>query len=105
VTSPEKAIGLIEAKGLVALMAGIEAMCKSAFVECVLVRRVSSGFLVAAVRGSTGAVQHALDAGAEAVARHGVLRSRQLYARPSAQVVAMLTNGQAWLPGKVGKAL
>jgi ethanolamine utilization protein EutM len=97
VTPTRDAIGLLEAKGLVAVLAGVEAMCKSAVVECVLIRRVSSGFLVAAVRGSTGAVQHALSAGAEAAAQHGTLRRRQLYARPDPQITALLSSGVPWL--------
>lgn len=82
-TTSESAIGLIETRGVVALAAGIEAMIKTADVQCTAVERVSSGYLVAAVQGSLAAVRQAVDAGSAAVKRYGDLRAAQIYPKPS----------------------
>ena len=67
----ERAIGLFETRGVVGLTAGIEAMMKTADVECVAVERVSSGYFAAAIQGSIAAVRQAMEAGSEAVRRYG----------------------------------
>ena len=89
----ERAIGLIETKGVVALTAGIEAMMKTADVQCVAVERVSSGYFAAAVQGSIAAVRQAVDAGTAAVRQYGELRSAQVYPKPHEVSAAVLDNG------------
>jgi ethanolamine utilization protein EutM len=89
----ENAIGLIETRGIVALTAGIEAMCKTADVECVSVERISSGFYAAAVQGSIASVRQALDSGTAAVKQYGELRAAQLYPRPDGVSAGLLENG------------
>ena len=89
----ENAIGLIETRGIVALTAGIEAMMKTADVECVNVHRVSSGYFSAAVQGTIASVRQALDSGTAAVKQYGDLRSAQLYPRPDARSLELLENG------------
>jgi ethanolamine utilization protein EutM len=91
--SAENSVGLIETRGIVALTAGIEAMMKTADVECVAVQRVSSGVFAAAVQGSIAAVRQALDSGTAAVKQYGELRSAQMYPRPHANAAALLENG------------
>ena len=78
------AIALLETRGIVALSAGIEAMIKTADVQCIAVERVSSGYLVAAIEGQLAAVRQALEAGAAVLKRYGSLRSAQIYPRPEA---------------------
>jgi ethanolamine utilization protein EutM len=87
------AIGLIETRGVVALTAGIEAMLKTADVQCVNVERVSSGYFAAAVEGPIAAVRQALDSGTAAVKQYGDLRSAQMYPRPHAVALTLLENG------------
>ena len=89
----ETSVGLIETRGIVALTAGIEAMMKTANVECVAVQRVSSGVFAAAVQGSIAAVRQALDSGTAAVKQYGDLRSAQMYPRPHGVSAALLDNG------------
>jgi ethanolamine utilization protein EutM len=89
----ERSVGLIETRGIVALTAGIEAMMKTADVECVAVQRVSSGVFAAAVQGSIAAVRQALDSGTAAVKQYGDLRSAQMYPRPHQVSAALLDNG------------
>jgi ethanolamine utilization protein EutM len=89
----ENAIGLIETRGIVALTAGIEAMVKTADVECIHVERVSSGFFAAAVQGSIAAVRQALDSGTAAVKQYGELRAAQMYPRPDEVSIRLLDRG------------
>ena len=101
----ERAIGLFETRGVVGLTAGIEAMMKTADVECVAVERVSSGYFAAAIQGSIAAVRQAMDAGAEAVRRYGDLRSAQIYPKPHEVASALLANGTAeQLSGRAHRA-
>jgi ethanolamine utilization protein EutM len=89
----ENAIGIIETRGIVALTAGIEAMLKTADVECINVHRISSGFFAAAVQGTIASVRQALDSGTAAVKQYGELRSAQLYPRPDERSLQLLDNG------------
>lgn len=89
----ENAIGLIETKGIVALVAGIEAMMKTAEVQTVNIERIGSGYFSAAIQGDIAAVRQALDSGSAAVKQYGELRSAQLYPRPAATSAALLENG------------
>ena len=89
----ERSVGLIETRGIVALTAGIEAMMKTADVQCTAVQRVSSGFYAAAVEGSVASVRQALESGTQAVRQYGELRSAQMYPRPHEVSVGVLDNG------------
>lgn len=90
----ENAIGLIETRGIVALTAGIEAMMKTADVQCIHVERISSGYFAAAVQGSIASVRQALDSGSAAVKQYGELRSAQLYPRPHDTSSRLLDRGR-----------
>jgi ethanolamine utilization protein EutM len=89
----ERAIGLIETRGVVPLTAGIEAMMKTADVQCIAVERVSSGYFAAAVQGSLAAVRQAVEAATVAVRQYGDLRSAQVYPKPHEASAALLDNG------------
>ena len=90
--STDRAIGIIETRGVVALTAGIEAMMKTADVRTIAVERVSSGYLAAAVQGSLAAVRSAVDAGSAAVRQYGELRAAQIYPKPHEQARALLED-------------
>jgi ethanolamine utilization protein EutM len=90
---PENAIGLIETRGIVPLTAGIEAMIKTADVQCVHVERLSSAYFAAAIQGRIAAVRQALDSGTAAAKRYGELRSSQIYPRPANASAGLLENG------------
>ena len=94
----EKALGLIETRGIVALTAGIEAAMKTADVQCVAVERVTSGYLVAAVQGDLAAVRQAIGAASAAVKSYGELRSAQVYPKPHGVSAALLANGSRVRP-------
>lgn len=78
----DKAVGLIETRGVVPLTAGIEAMLKTSDVQCLSVERISSGYFAASIQGSVAAVRQAIEAGSAAVRQYGELRSSQLYPKP-----------------------
>lgn len=89
----DRAVALIETRGIVALTAGIEAMMKTADVECVSVERISAGYFAAAVRGTVAAVRQAVEAGNAAVRQYGELRATQVYAKPHEDATDLLDNG------------
>ena len=60
-----EALGLLECKGLVALMEGTDAMLKSANVEMIGWDKCGSGMVTAFVKGDVAAVKAAVDAGAK----------------------------------------
>lgn len=80
----QQAIGLIETKGLVALVEATDAMLKAANVELVgPMKQVGSALVTATVTGDVAAVKAATDAGAQAVESiGGEIVSVHVIARP-----------------------
>ncbi len=77
-----KALGMVETRGLVALIEASDAMCKAAAVELVGWDKVGSGMVTAFVRGDVAAVKAAVDAGAAAAAKVGEVVSVHVIPRP-----------------------
>jgi ethanolamine utilization protein EutM len=77
-----EAMGLLECKGLVALMEGTDAMLKAANVTMLGWDKCGSGLVTAFVKGDVAAVKAAVDAGAEAAGRVGTVVSVHVIARP-----------------------
>ena len=77
-----EALGLLETKGLVALMEGSDAMLKAANVEMVGWDKAGAGMVTAFVKGDVAAVKAAVDAGAEAAGRVGQVISVHVIPRP-----------------------
>lgn len=77
-----QALGMIETKGLVALIEASDAMCKAASVELIGWDKVGSGMVTAFVKGDVAAVKAATDAGAAAAARIGEVVSVHVIPRP-----------------------
>src|SRR6187402_1445764 len=86
---PSEALGLLETKGLVALVEGTDAMLKAANVEMVGWDKAGSGMVTAFVRGDVAAVKAAVDAGAEAAGRVGTVVSVHVIARPHDELGGM----------------
>src|SRR5271154_7620657 len=89
---PHQAIGLLETRGLIALVEGTDAMLKSANVELAgPMIQVGNALCTAVVVGDVAAVKAATDAGAQAVkANKGELVSVHVIARPHAEVETIL---------------
>ena len=77
-----QAIGMIETKGLVALVQATDAMLKAASVEFVGWHKVGSGLCSGYVQGDVGSVRAAVDAGAAAARAAGEVQSVHVIARP-----------------------
>ena len=92
----QKAIGLLETRGLAALVAGTDAMRKSANVTLAgPMKQVGHGLVSAVVVGDVAAVKAATDAGAQAARAVGEVVSVQVIPRPHDEVASILPK-----PGK-----
>jgi ethanolamine utilization protein EutM len=77
-----EALGMIETKGLVALVQATDAMLKAASVKYVGWNKVGSGLVSVYVTGDVGSVRAAVDAGASAGRAAGEVVSVHVIARP-----------------------
>jgi len=77
-----QALGMVETRGLVALIEASDAMCKAAKVDLVGWDRVGAGLCTAFVRGDVAAVKAAVDAGGSAASRIGEVISVHVIPRP-----------------------
>lgn len=76
------ALGLIETKGLTALIEASDAMVKAARVTLVAYEQIGAGYVTAMVRGDVAACKAATDAGAAAAQRVGELIAVHVIPRP-----------------------
>ncbi|HQU91240.1 MAG: ethanolamine utilization microcompartment protein EutM [Pyrinomonadaceae bacterium] len=82
----QEALGMVETKGLVAMIEAADAMVKAANVQLVGYEKIGAGFVTAIVRGDVAAVKAATDAGAAAARRVGELVSVHVIPRPHSSV-------------------
>ena len=92
---PSQALGLLETRGLVALMEGADAMLKTANVRMLGWDKAGSGLVTAYVEGDVAAVKAAIDAGAEAAGRVGEVVAVHVIARPHEELPAFLPKPPA----------
>ncbi len=79
----KQAIGILETKGLIALVQGTDAMLKAANVEITgPMKGVGSALVSATITGDVAAVNAAIEAGAETAGRFGEVVSAHVIARP-----------------------
>jgi ethanolamine utilization protein EutM len=81
-----EALGLIECRGLVAMIEAADAAVKSANVVLVGWEKIDAGLVTAIVRGEVGAVKAAVDAGAAAGRKVGEVVSTHIIPRPHANI-------------------
>ena len=87
-----KAVGLVETKGLIGLVAATDAMLKAANVQVVKRIEIGAGLVTVIVSGDVGSVRAAVDAGARVAGQVGELVSSHVIANPAEGVVeAFLT--------------
>ena len=77
-----EALGMIETKGLVALVEASDAMLKSANVTLIGWQKIGSGLVTALIVGDVAAVKAAIDAGSAAASRVGEVVGVQVIPRP-----------------------
>ncbi|MDJ0780860.1 MAG: ethanolamine utilization microcompartment protein EutM [Desulfosarcinaceae bacterium] len=76
------ALGMIETKGMIALIEAADAMVKAARVQLVGYQQIGAGMVTALVRGDVAACKAATDAGAAAAARVGEVIAVHVIPRP-----------------------
>ncbi len=76
------ALGMIETKGLTALIEATDAMVKAARVQLVGYKQIGAGLVTALVRGDVAACKAATDAGAAAAKRVGEVVAVHVIPRP-----------------------
>lgn len=91
----DRALGMIETRGLIASIEAADAMVKAANVQLIGKEKVQGGLITILVVGDTAAVKSAIDAGASAAQRVGELVSTHLIPRPDDQldeIIAGITS-------------
>ncbi len=86
----DEALGMIETRGLVAVIEATDAMLKAAKVNYVGMRKVGSGYVSVLVSGDVAACKAAVDAGASAAAKIGEVISVHVIPRPHNDVEKIL---------------
>ena len=97
-----EALGMIETKGLTALIEASDAMLKAANVTLLGWQKIGSGLVTAFVVGDVAAVKAAVDAGASAAGRVGEVVGVQVIPRPHEDVTTVLPKSKAPAAGGVG---
>lgn len=85
-----EALGMVETRGLVAMIEAADAMVKAANVRLVGFEKIGSGYVTAIVRGDVAAVKSATDAGAANAAKVGEVISVHVIPRPHADLELVL---------------
>jgi ethanolamine utilization protein EutM len=79
----QDAIGMIETRGLVALIEATDAMAKAANVQVVKQIQIGGGYVTTVVRGDVGSVRAAVEAGSAAATQVGELVASHVIPRPA----------------------
>src|SRR5438876_6402801 len=85
-----EALGMIETKGLTALIEASDAMLKAANVTMLGWQKIGSGLVTGFVIGDVAAVKAAVDAGAAAAGRVGEVVGVQVIPRPHEDLGAIM---------------
>jgi microcompartment protein CcmL/EutN len=90
-----EALGMIETRGLVAMIEAADAAVKSAKVVLIGWEKIGSGYVTVLMRGDVAAVKAATDAGAAAARRVGELIAVHVIPRPHQSLEDILPVGKA----------
>ncbi len=85
------ALGMIETKGLTALIEAADAMVKASRVQLVGYQQIGAGYVTALVRGDVAACKAATDAGVAAAQRVGEVVAVHVIPRPHADLEEVFT--------------
>ncbi len=86
----DDAIGMIETKGLIAVIEATDAMLKAAKVEYVGTRKLGAGYVSVSIKGDVAACKAAVDAGAAAAAKVGEVVSVHVIPRPHGELEKLM---------------
>ena len=81
-----EALGMVECRGLVAMIEAADTMVKAANVRLVGYEKIDAGLVTAIVRGEVGAVKAAVEAGAAAASKIGEVVSTHIIPRLHSEV-------------------
>ena len=95
-----EALGMIETKGLIAMIEAADAAVKAANVVLVGWEKVGSGLVTVLMRGDVAAVKAATDAGAAAARKVGELIAVHVIPRPHSNLETALPIGPKAPGGK-----
>ena len=85
-----EALGMIETRGLVAIIEATDAMAKAANVEVIGWQQIGGGLVTALVRGDVAAVKAATEVGAVAASKVGEVVASHVIPRPHDSLEAVL---------------
>ncbi|UNK20764.1 BMC domain-containing protein [Paenibacillus sp. N3/727] len=86
------ALGLIEVKGYLGAVAAADAALKAAGVNCIGLEVIKGGLVTVKLSGEVGAVQAAVEAGAEIATQLDVLLTRHVIPRLHEETVALVAS-------------
>lgn len=89
--SNKKALGMIETKGLTGLIEASDAAVKAADVDAVDYEQTTGALTIIKIRGTVGAVQSSVEAGAEAAQKVGELIGSHVIPNPYEYTETMVT--------------
>jgi ethanolamine utilization protein EutM len=89
-----EALGMIETKGLVAMIEASDAMVKAARVELIGYEKIGGGYVTTIIRGDVAAVKAAVEAGSLAAQKVGEIVSVHVIPRPHDNVDRVLPLGR-----------
>lgn len=95
-----EALGMIETKGLVAMIEAADASLKAANVQLNGWEKVGSGLVTVFMVGDVAAVKAAVDAGASAASKIGEVVSVQVIPRPHEELGSVLPSPKAGKPSR-----
>ena len=90
-----ESLGLVETRGLVAMIEAADAMVKAANVAVIGWEKIGAGYVTVLVRGDVAAVRAATDAGAAAARRVGELIAVHVIPRPHPSLEDVLPIGKS----------
>jgi ethanolamine utilization protein EutM len=90
--SSERALGMIETRGLVGCILAADSMMKAANVKLLDRRSIGGGYMTVMVRGDVGAVRTALEAGEQAARRVSEVISVRILPSPHLDLEDILSE-------------
>ncbi|MBN1299427.1 MAG: BMC domain-containing protein [Actinobacteria bacterium] len=86
----QEALGLIETKGLIAMIEAADQMLKAADVHLLRKERIGGGYMTVIVKGEVAAVKAAVEVGAAAAKRVGELFAIHVIPRPHEELESVI---------------
>ena len=87
-----EALGMVETRGLTAAIEAADSMVKAAQVTLIGTEKIGSGLVSVMVRGDVGAVNAAVEAGANNASKLGELVAKHVITRPHSDVEKILPS-------------